>query len=57
MPGEDAETEAALDVPDAEGAVARAGDGDGAGVEDTEAADGGGVACEGVYAVAVRGDR
>ena len=53
MAGEDAETEVALDVPDTEGAVAQAGDGDVAEVEDAEAADSGGGASEGIYAVAV----
>jgi hypothetical protein len=48
-----AEAEAELDIPDAQGGVARAGNGDGTVWEDADGADGGGVSVEDVDALTV----
>ena len=48
-----AEAEAELDVPDAQGGVARAGDGDRTVGEDADGADGGGVSVEDVDTLTV----
>ena len=48
-----AEAEAELHVPDAQGGVARAGDGDGTVGEDADGADGGGVSVEDIDTLTV----